>query len=262
MARLSEAERFGYTLQELHGTGIYSIWHESKPGTYYVGSTGITRAAAAASQGFRLRWRLHLSEMRRRKHPNRKLQNVANKHGLSVFRFEILEAVAPDAGLLAAREQWWMSELNTMHPSGYNLFPTARSSLGRKMPNNGPGSKPVVQFYLFGLPAGWFPSAREAHRNTGVNWTKISLCCLGDTPTAGGYVWRFSGEAFSKYPLPKIDVSRKRIVQIQDGKPIKTWETISAAARALGLSIGNISECVHGRRTTTGGFVWKMAKGG
>ena len=49
----------------------------------------------------------------------------------------------------------------------------------------------------------------------------------------------------------------------KEGKVIKTWESITAAEKALGISTGNITGCLNTkllnkpRRHTAGGFKWK-----
>lgn len=37
-----------------------------------------------------------------------------------------------------------------------------------------------------------YPSAREAEKQTGVSYSKISMCCNGKNQTAGGYKWKFN----------------------------------------------------------------------
>ena len=36
-----------------------------------------------------------------------------------------------------------------------------------------------------------YPSIKEAGRKTGVHHQNISLCCIGKTKSAGGYLWRY-----------------------------------------------------------------------
>lgn len=50
----------------------------------------------------------------------------------------------------------------------------------------------------------------------------------------------------------------KRIVQFAvDGRAIQTWESVSAAAKHLGVSASNISLCCARKRHHAGGFVWR-----
>ena len=52
-------------------------------------------------------------------------------------------------------------------------------------------SKPVGQFTIDGELVRKWPSAAEAHRQTGIDNTHISLVCRNVRATAGGYVWKF-----------------------------------------------------------------------
>ena len=53
----------------------------------------------------------------------------------------------------------------------------------------------------------------------------------------------------------------KRMVDQCDlfGNYIKTWESISFAARTLKISSSNISACCKGKLKTSGGYIWKYA---
>ena len=44
-----------------------------------------------------------------------------------------------------------------------------------------------------------------------------------------------------------------------DGEYVKTWTSTMEAARELGFSRGNISECCSGKRKKASGFIWKFA---
>ena len=65
---------------------------------------------------------------------------------------------------------------------------------------NHPGqSKPVNQYDLDGNYIAWYPSGKEAERQTreserqrGVSCGSISNCCLGKTKTAGGFRWSYA----------------------------------------------------------------------
>ena len=63
------------------------------------------------------------------------------------------------------------------------------------------GSKKVIQFSKDGVFIREFNSAREAERLIGVKSQAISACCKNyrGIVSAGGFVWRFSGDPFDKY---------------------------------------------------------------
>lgn len=52
-------------------------------------------------------------------------------------------------------------------------------------------SKPVAQFTVSGELVRNWPNAVEAHRQTGIDKSHISLVCRNVRKTAGGFVWKF-----------------------------------------------------------------------
>lgn len=55
-----------------------------------------------------------------------------NYYGFEHFHFEIIEECAPE--LLSAREQYWISELKSLIPNGYNILPGGISLYGENNP--------------------------------------------------------------------------------------------------------------------------------
>lgn len=102
-------------------TGVYQI-RCTVNGKVYVGS---------ASESFRQRWKNHRNELNGQRHGNRHLLRAWNKHGESVFIFEVLEHCKPEDCVV--REQHWLNAKDACNPEkGYNLCPTAGSRLGTK----------------------------------------------------------------------------------------------------------------------------------
>ena len=65
------------------------------------------------------------------RHCNKHLQRAYNKHGKSKFLFFVLERCKSET--CVEREQYWIDKLKAANPDcGYNLCPTAGSSLGIK----------------------------------------------------------------------------------------------------------------------------------
>lgn len=87
-----------------------------------------------------------------------------------------------------------------------------------------------------------FASAREASRLLNINASKISACCHLACNTAGGYHWKF------------INAVQTLILCIETNI---SYNTITAAAEAIGITAGKISECCNGKRQTAGGYHWK-----
>lgn len=105
-------------------TGVYTITNLIT-NKIYVGS---------ATKDFKIRWRIHLSNLRLNRHHSKYLQSSFNKHGESNFRFEILEECLPEFCL--STEQYWMNLLNVYNRNyGYNATPVAGSKLGFRFSN-------------------------------------------------------------------------------------------------------------------------------
>lgn len=59
-------------------------------------------------------------------------------------------------------------------------------------------------------------------------------------------------------PYIAIEATKKKVLQIDmDGTIVKEWESLTAAATALGLQVSNISHCCSGRIGSTGGYKWR-----
>lgn len=55
-------------------------------------------------------------------------------------------------------------------------------------------AKQVLQYTLDGEFVAEYPSASDANRKTGYNFSKIAACCRNDRKTAYGYKWRYKNE--------------------------------------------------------------------
>lgn len=251
------------SIENISKHGVYKIWHNMWPRRVYIGSAGSIRKTGTRTQGFLLRWNIHLSDLKTNTHPSRKLQEIVNECGISGIRFCILEILPPIKKILYEREQYWM-DIYKAASIGCNTHPLANSPIGRPINKEEDRySKSVVQYDKNGNFIKEFISARKANRETGILYKIISRTCLGQVIAAGGYVWRFKGDSFNKFrTIPMIDVSIKQISQYDlNGIFIKKWNSISEAGRALKTSIGNISMNIHGFRNNAGGFIWKLNKG-
>lgn len=51
--------------------------------------------------------------------------------------------------------------------------------------------------------------------------------------------------------------SKKVVMLSKNMKKIETFDSIIDAERKTGISTGNIVDCLHGRRKTAGGYIWK-----
>lgn len=100
-----------------HGQGpVYGIYLIENHVTQkvYVGQS-------CGAGGIRGRWRQHLSDLRRRKHSNPKLQNAWGKYGEDAFGFRIIEVTASrEQAQLDALEQTYIQQHDSFR-NGYNM---------------------------------------------------------------------------------------------------------------------------------------------
>jgi group I intron endonuclease len=97
-------------------SGIYKIQSVVHPDRCYIGS----------AQNIKGRWLLHISELRRNKHGNNRLQNHFNKHGESDLQFSLI--VGCDKENLISYEQFYIDSLDPY----FNILKIAGSALNFK----------------------------------------------------------------------------------------------------------------------------------
>lgn len=105
---------------------------------------------------------------------------------------------------LVRKESEWIEKLNSLVPNGYNVYIKGQDNppytvnkeeiyhkiskaLKGKYLNSKSSSKPV---YCFELDK-WFPSIKEAERQTGISYDIIEKCAVGKYCKAGGLSWSF-----------------------------------------------------------------------
>lgn len=115
---ISEKNKFPTTV------GVYSItFKNSKSNKLYVGSTADTNK----NHGFNRRWRRHISDLDRKKHFSRKLQNACDKYGIENLIFCIL--IECDKNNCLIEEQKFIDKYDSFN-NGYNSRPVSNSQLG------------------------------------------------------------------------------------------------------------------------------------
>lgn len=101
-------------------SGIYVITNEITK-KFYIGS----------AKNLKKRKYGHFYSLRRNTHDNSLLQNAFNKYGEKIFQFNVLEYCESDK--LIEREQFYIDYFQSYKREiGYNLSPTANSTLGFK----------------------------------------------------------------------------------------------------------------------------------
>jgi len=110
----------------------------------------------------------------------------------------------------------------------------------RKIRNVLTAPKTVFQYTKTGDFIKEYYSINEAERETGINRNTISQALDDNTLSAGNYLWTSNKVDNISYTR-RVSSTSKSILQFDiEGNFIKEWTTISEAARALNLNVGNI----------------------
>lgn len=98
-------------------------------GIYVIRNIFTNKVYVGSSVDLMLRWKRHVNALSRGIHHSKKLQKSWNKYGEDKFKFEIILTCEREE--LIINEQREIDSRNSFI-SGYNMAPTAGSSLGRK----------------------------------------------------------------------------------------------------------------------------------
>jgi group I intron endonuclease len=229
----------------LSSSGIYKISNTAN-GKIYVGS------AVHIGQ----RWRYHRSCLRRNKNRSIYLQAAWNKYGEPSFVFSVLEYVE-DKSKLIEREQYWIDELRAaVKGIGYNISPTAGSTLGVKQTEE---TRRKVQ----AAKTGWRHSAEARVRMSiaqkGRIVTEEAKQKISEALTGRRYSTETREKIGKNHPLRGVkrsdeEIARRRATRIKNGFTKLTDEIVreirilcqmpgsmSATARRFGVSVNTIS---------------------
>lgn len=126
---------------------------------------------------------------------------------------------------------------------------------------NQPNKKAVDKYDLKGSLIKTYKSIGDAALENNLSPNVISDVCRKKPKhkTAGGFVWRFSGELFSLEYLNPATHLKKSICQYnKKGQLVKEFESIREASQTTGLSPGSISSCCNKNIKTFGGYIWRF----
>lgn len=121
-------------------------------------------------------------------------------------------------------------------------------------------SKKIIQYNEKAEIIGIFNSKKEAEEKTGINCKNISTALTAHTG-AGGFLWRYEGEA---PPVPrKIKTQKKRKVEqidLNTGETIAIYNSAKQAAQVLKADSSCISKVCRGIRNKHHGYGWRYVE--
>ena len=193
------------------------------------------------------RWRQHCSD------PRGILKTAMDKYKKENFEFKILCEV--DNEDLNKREEEEILKHHTLAPCGYNL-------------HKGGDCHEVHPETIEKQKSQWgskHPLWNQKH--TQETKQKISEATKGSNNPMYGK--KHTTEVLKNLSLRNhmngktgglAPISKRVDAYSLDGEFLQTFECIKDAAESIGRSITGISNCIHGRANTSGGFIWKFNK--
>lgn len=188
------------------------------------------------------------------RYANQLLTDERNKYGLKNFKSEILEEC--DNSKLDELERFWIKQLNTLYPNGYNN--NEGGSIGF---HHSEKTKEEISRKNSGEKNGMFGNTPW---NKGVKGCfdeetlrKMSESNMGNTSALGHVVSEESKKLISarKKGVPNQKLS-KQVDQIDmnTGEVVKTWESVAEAGRNGFKSVDRVC---RGERPQAYNFYWK-----
>jgi group I intron endonuclease len=215
---------------------IYKITNKTD-GKIYVGQTTKTLEE---------RWKHHC----KMKGNCRYLKRAFEKYGIDNFVFEMVCNCSNEE--LDKFEIQYMSEFNSMVPNGYNL---------RKGGNGGRHHEETKEKISASLKGRTYINRCDW---TGKHHSEESKKKISDALKGRTYVrvveHNWSGKHHSEESKKKMsDSHNKRINQYDlDNNFIKTFDSITNAAKETNNNRGSIGKCCNNKHKTAGGFIWRF----
>lgn len=215
------------------------------------------------SINIKLRKKAHENSFIRKQAVNIHLQRAVDKYGIENFGFIILEEVTLDN--INEKEQYWISYFKsynenfgynkTMGGDGGDLTIETKFKISQTSPNR----KIIYQFDSNGsLIKKWY-GVRDIERELKFLSSTISKACSANTNnnSAYGFYWSYNGDLNSFSGIGQQN-NKLKIQQISlEGELVKTWDSISLAAKETSSSKSSIIRCCKNKQKTCNNFIWK-----
>lgn len=220
---------------------IYKITNTINP-KVYVGQS-VTRVS--------VRWSQHKNAAKSGR--NRPLYRAMQKYGHDKFKFEVVEILPYDISLeeLNARERFWIKELKSFYPDGYNLT------------SGGDG-----KFFLAEETKIRIGAANAGREKSQDEVRRISESLKGNKNKAGKPISEEAKIRISQVQLGKKDSEETKLRKSESHRGAKAYnakavecvetgiiyESTGHAARTLSLDTSSVGAVCRGERKSTGGF--------
>jgi hypothetical protein len=180
-----------------------------------------------------------------------RLHNSIIKHGPSNFKIEMIWEGECTQAELDAKESWFIVELATMSPNGYNLrgggYGGKLSDESRlKMSNSHKGKVNSIEVKVKIAMA-----ARGNTNSAGRTLSEYTRKLIGCGNLGEKSYWH--GKSGGKHPT-----SKKVEQWSKDGEQlVMTYSSLTEAANNLGVDPSSLSACCRGKRKTCMSYTWR-----
>lgn len=184
-------------------------------------------------------------EQKARKGYSGQFQRAIQTYGEEAFEWEQIDT-ANSVNELAKKEKQYIIKYKSQK-EGYNID------------GGGGFQKNIYQYDLdSGLILSTFSSLIEAAEKVGVDKKTISKACLGEIKNCAGYYWSY--DLLDSYK-PAEDIRKKKVLQFSlHGEFIRSYKSVSEAARRTGINSSSIAKCCRGEYKSAGIFIFTYAE--
>lgn len=146
-----------------------------------------------------------------------------------------------------------------LRESGFNLTEETKAKISNSNYHNSKKRK-IDCFDLDGRFTKTYDDIASVSSDLGIERTNIVKCCRKKSEYIGGKIFRYNDETNGEDIDPYIRVlpSNAKVVSkyTMNGKFIKTYSSISEAARENNCIPENIASCAKGKYNSSNGFIW------
>lgn len=215
------------------------------------------------SINIKIRKKAHETSFIRKQAVNIHLQRAIDKYGIENFEFLILEEVTLNN--INEREVYWIKYFSSYDGKfGYNKtmggnggYLTVETKM--KISKTSPNRKIIYQFSSEGsLIRKWY-GVRDVEKELGFLSSTISKACSARTNnnSAYGFYWSYNKEVNTFFGIGQQN-NKFQVQQFSlNGELIRTWESISLAAKETKSSKSSIIRCCKNKQKTCNKFIWK-----
>lgn len=155
--------------------------------------------------------------------------------------------------------QWRKEKYDSIDPVTWKPKPKTR----KPKPPTKPHYRKVAQFDLEGNYIQTFNSIREAAKSVNGNAVSLNHVCKGRSKSCAGYMWAYAengSDPLSAYYPNSVTIPVHQYTM--DGEYIKTFNSISSAAKSCGIKsgTGGIRGVCVGRNNHSHGYRWSYEK--